>query len=175
MSRRNFKPDFTAIGDAARLQTSKAFRDKFGIEVSLSPISNRAIKQSELWEHPAPRTGFPWDAIKDSHRQADRLEIAVWSGDRLCGLAICVTKNSVLEICFVEGDPDPSSPTSGMIITMILDCAARYAQRRGREQLRVMPANDELAELYKTRYRFHIDQRDPRPSEGNQPFLRREV
>lgn len=175
MSSRSFKPNFEAYGEAARLQSAKLFQENFKLTISLSTISNRAISASQSWVHPEGASGYPWQEIKNLHRQPDRLEVAVWSGGRLCGLAIAVTKNSVLEICFIEGDPSPGNPTKGAVAMIVLDCAARYAQKRGRSQLRLKPANNRVAELYKTTYGFYVDEKDPKPSDGSEPFLRKEV
>jgi hypothetical protein len=92
------------------------------------------------------------------HRDPDRLDIVIWGpNDRLCGLGLGLTSSEAVEVRFIEGDPRPDCPLKGKRILIILECAACYAQARGRKELRIQPINQRLEYLYRQTYGFVLE------------------
>lgn len=152
--------------------TAQRMSEALGFRVSILQISNRALDVAERWSRDGAddRVGFDWRKVKEAHREPKRLELSMWAGDRLCGLALCLIKNSAVEVRFLEGAPAMDCPLKGRRILVALDCAANYAQACGRSQIRLQPINEGLAELYERDYGF------TRVSlKGQEPFFKKEV
>lgn len=114
---------------------------------------------------------WEWEEIFRRHREPDRLELVVWApGDRLSALGLVLTTSRAVELRFLEGDQRPDCPLKGHRILIVLEAAARYAQSRGKLEIRVQPINAPLAKVYCDIYRF----KEVRPK-GEVPYLRREI
>jgi hypothetical protein len=97
--------------------------------------------------------GWDWFAIFLKYR--DDLDMVIWGPeDRLCGLSVARATGEAVEVLFAEGDARSDCPLKGRRMLVVLDCAARYAQGRGKQELRVRPLNPALAELYEQTYGF---------------------
>lgn len=126
---------------------------EFGVAFQISHWNSAAHAAYQTqWQSPE----FDWVEIFRRHSDPDRLDIAMWVGDRLCGLALATTTESAIKLLFLEGDSRPDCPLSGLRIPIFLDIAANYAQDRGRVELRVWPLNTRLEELYRDTYGFSL-------------------
>lgn len=114
----------------------------------MSEWSNRAFEA--LWDP----TAFPWEDIARRYADPDRLEIAVWVGDRLVAMGLCTTLGEAVMVQFIEGDYDTGSPLKGKRALVVLDVATNYAQLRGKRELRLHPINPQLVNLYESVYEF---------------------
>jgi hypothetical protein len=102
--------------------------------------------------------GWDWEEIFRRHHEPDRLDIAIWGPQaRLCGFGLALTTSQAITIRFVEGDSRHDCPLKGMRALIILECAACYAQARGRSELRIQPKNERLEELYRQIYGFVLE------------------
>ncbi len=63
--------------------------------------------------HPARSVAWPWDAMVSDYRRhhPSRFELAVWSGDVLCGLAVGRTGNAYCSVEYLEGSPVAGHPS----------------------------------------------------------------
>ncbi|WP_156418461.1 hypothetical protein [Aureimonas sp. D3] len=159
-------------GADARRLAATSLAPHLGVKFSVSEISNRVLEHIEKWP-PDLRNGevnFDWREIKRAHREPNRLEIAIWCGERLCGVALCLLKSNYVEVRFVEGDPNKDCPLRGYRVLIVLECAANYAQGLGRREIRIQPINDTLAELYIGVYGF-VEERPKNRS----AYFRKEV
>lgn len=137
------------FADEARAKAELSLRPLLGVELRITDWSSGALQH--LWANAV----FPWGAIHNLYPDADRLELAMWWGERLVGLGLCRTSAAdALIVQVVEGDPDATCPGRGKRALVAFETAANYAQALGRSHLLVHPKNDELRNLYTTIYGF---------------------
>jgi len=145
-----------------------------GYFFTLSEISQRALLAVQTHWEPSGRpaeTSWDWKRVLQRYRnELDRFELAIWEGDRLCALGLATTGGNAVALRFLEGDPRGDCPLKGRRILIALDACARYAQRRGKAELRVQPINSALESLYVGTYGFR--KRSPK---GEQPYFCRQV
>lgn len=112
-----------------------------GVSFILSEYSGRALAAVQAQWEPYGRnveTAWDWHEIMRRHRDPDRLDMAIWSdNDRLCGLGLALTTGDAVAFRFLEGDPRDDCPLIGKRALIARDTCARYAQGRGRAELRV--------------------------------------
>jgi hypothetical protein len=158
----------------ARHGCERDFSPLFGRVFTLSEISQRALLAvSSQWEPNGRPDETRWDwtqVLRGFRSEWDRLEVAIWSDERLCGLALAITGGKSVNLRFLEGDPRKDCPLKGKRIMIALDVCARYAQGRGKAELRIEPINSDLEELYVGTYGFLR-----RSLKGEQPHLFRQV
>ncbi len=107
-----------------------------GVDFKLSGWNSAARHALEIqWQ----QREFDWPEIFRKHSEPDRLDVAIWVGDRLCGLGLATTTEVALNLLFFEGDARTDCPLKGLRILIFLDVAANYAQDRGKRELRVWP------------------------------------
>lgn len=94
-------------------------------------------------------TAWDWQDVMRRHRDPDRLDMAIWAGERLAALALSLTTSEAVELRFLEADPRRDCPLARRRALVALDASARYAQGLGRVELRVCPINDAIEGLCK--------------------------
>lgn len=106
---------------------------------------------NEQW----PATEFDWLKVRHSFgKNPDRLDVAIWAGDRLSGLFLATLAGESVTLRFVEGDPRKDCPLVGKRLLIALDAAVNYTQINGRYELRVEPINEKLINLFETDFGF---------------------
>lgn len=153
---------YIEVAHRARQATMGSLRPLFG-EFSVTEWSNRAF--AALW----PDSTFPWEKISRKFRDPDRLEIAIWVGKRLVGMALGVSGGNDITLEFLEGDPDSDCPLKGSRTLIALDVASNYAQARGKHRLLVQPMSSGLRNHY-TKLGF-----SPFPPNTGSPHLWKKV
>ncbi|MFM8748171.1 MAG: hypothetical protein ACKOED_16125 [Aestuariivirga sp.] len=133
--------------------TTAALVPAFGVAFRLTGWS-RTVQAAYRAQWHSPE--FDWEEIYRRFGDPDRLDLAIWAGERLCGLGLATTTPAALNLLFLEGDSRPDCPLRGLRIPIFLDVAANYAQDRGKTELRVWPLTDNLAELYRDAYGFSL-------------------
>jgi hypothetical protein len=133
--------------------TTAALVPEFGIVFRLTGWS-RAVQAAYQVQWVSPE--FDWQEIFRRFGDPDRLDLAMWAEDRLCGLGLATTTQTALKLLFLEGDSRPDCPLRGLRIPIFLDVAANYARDRGKTELRVWPLTDNLAGLYRDAYGFSL-------------------
>lgn len=142
-----------------------------GVEFNISSWSNKAARAFDSqWAAFKREVEWDWSEIFQAHRDFDRLDMAIWNGERLCGLGLGLTTASALDFRFLEGCPDPVCPLKGRRILIAMEAAACYAQARGKKEIRVSPINSSLESLYRDTYGFDLE--TPRKGE---PYYRKGV
>ncbi|MER9391887.1 MULTISPECIES: hypothetical protein [unclassified Mesorhizobium] len=135
--------------------------------VQITEWSGRALKHYGEWG----QSYFDWQKIFRVHREPDRLDMAIWSGQgRLSGLALGLTTGQSLMLRFMEGDPREACPLKGKRILIALEAATNYAQARGKREIRLQPINEKLVNHYTNVYGFVLE--SPRHEE---PYYRKGV
>lgn len=124
-----------------------------GVEFTLSGWNAAALSAYQI-QWPAPQ--FDWPVIFERHRDPDRLDLAIWVGERLCGLALAVTASISVNILFLEGDSRDDCPLRGRRALIALDAATNYAQGRGKTELRVELLETRIQELYRDEFGFNL-------------------
>ncbi|RJG46637.1 hypothetical protein D3Y55_21870 [Mesorhizobium sp. DCY119] len=119
-------------------------------KISITEWSGRVWYGMEDWGKPY----FDWRDIDKRHKEPDRLELAIWSDDRLSALALALTTGQAIMLRFLEGDPRQDCPLRGMRIAIALETTANYAQARGKKEIRLQPIEDKLVDLYENVYGF---------------------
>lgn len=157
--------------DRARLVAAQRISEAVAQRVALREFSIRSLEIASEWRIADNGVDFDWSQIRDTYRSdPKRLEMAIWSNERLCGMGIGLLSSASLELRFLEGCPDPNCPLIGRRLLTALECATNYAQATGRRQIRLQPINERLTELYEGVYGFTRDT----PSKGK-PFYKKEV
>ncbi len=118
-------------------------------------------------------TGWPWPGLAEHYRRKypERFDLALWSGEILCGL--CLGKpsgaRSHLSLEYLEANPDPSHPLKGRILDLTLAAADNYAMATGCRRIRLVEPEADLIPRYEA-----AGFRLVRPRAG-QPYLESEV
>jgi len=86
-----------------------------GLTFTLSEISQRAFLAVQKQWDPNGRseeTGWwDWQKILRAYlNELDRLELAIWAGERLCALGLATTGGNSVTLRFLEGDPRGDCP-----------------------------------------------------------------
>lgn len=157
--------------DDARRQAALNLIPHIGVEFDLSGSTNKAREvYADTWGREERRTGWDWPEIFRRYDEHDRLDLAMWVGNRLCGLALGTLSNQALTIRFLEGGPDPSCPLVGRRALIALEAAQCYAQIQGRSELRVEPIHEKLETLYRDIFGFALE-----TVKGRRAYYRREI
>jgi hypothetical protein len=148
------KARYAEAKDGARRQAALNLEPILGRKFHLSAWSGKSREAlADQWPAPNP---WDWNEIFRRHNDPDRLDAVIWAGERLAGLALMLTTSQYVEIRFLQGDPRVDCPLKGRRSLIIVECAACYAQARGRPELRVQPVSDRLKTLYIEKYLFEL-------------------
>ncbi len=130
-----------------------------GVQFHITGWTNKARDELRSWEAAGRHADgrFPWPEIFQRYRDPDRLDMAIWVGDRLAALALGTCTGPSVLLRYLEGDPRTDCPLVGRRILIALEAAANYAQARGRRELRVQPVNERLSNLYVQVYGFTLE------------------
>lgn len=165
---------YTPRCEEARLRAAQKISAGLGVDLSLGAWSRRASEAwKEQWAAGDRRTaeGWDWDAIhRRYHNELDRLDLAMWVGDQLCGLALTTISGQAATVRFLEGRPYQDCPLIGYRALIAIEAAQNYAQLNGRREIRVQPASARLEELYRDIFRFELA-----TPKGEEAYYRREI
>lgn len=158
--------------DEARREAGKTMEAFLGRPLNLGAWSGR-VQQAyeEQWLHGQRHNdaGWDWPEIIRRHRnEPDAMSIAIWSEARLSGLALAVTNADAITVKFLEGDPRADCPLKGVRALIALEAATMYGQGIGRREVRVEPANDTLATMYRDMLGFALAE----PPHGTAYYVR---
>nr|WP_281722282.1 hypothetical protein [Nitrosomonas nitrosa] len=87
-----------------------------------------------------PDGGFPWRAITEQfHSTPRRFEIAIWSGNTLCGMAFGLPSRGAdnVTIRFIERYWFSGNPLIGWIAPIVIDAADNYAKLLGKQWVKL--------------------------------------
>jgi hypothetical protein len=112
----------------------------------ISSINSKALRAwREQWLPAMPEgkewSDWDWAAqLGNWTKHIDRFEIAVWSGETLCGLAIGKPsqKRQALSIYALQGSPIENHPLKGKILAICIDAALAYGTALGCQELRLV-------------------------------------
>jgi hypothetical protein len=77
--------------------------------------------------------------VSDFRRgEPGRFEVAVWSGQILCGLAIGRTRTEYCRVDYLEGSPDPVHPLKGNVVVVVAGAVVAYATALGKREVRLV-------------------------------------
>jgi hypothetical protein len=145
-----------------------------GVDLHLTGWSHKAsLAVAEQWVGQDRRSASTWDwnAIQQAYNnELDRFDVAMWVGDRLCGLSISTISRDYVNIKFLEGDPRPDCPLRPYRAAIALEAAQNYGQASGRRFLRVQPVNPRLETLYRDIFRFTLE-----TTKGGRAYYKREI
>jgi hypothetical protein len=122
------------------------------------PISLRTITPETLatfdaeWRgHPERLYPWPWRDMAGDYRRNEpsRFEVAVWSGEVLCGLAFGKLRLGYCGADYIEGSPVPAHPLRGSVLSAVLTALTAYAVALGRPEIRLIDPLPALVPRYK--------------------------
>lgn len=146
-------------------EVSQRFSETLQKNILITPMEAAAIKK---WNHtwrtvPNPRKkpdgGWDWAELrkqyyfkKFKYREQYRIDIAIWTEQELCGLALggIDKNNAYLAIDYIEGSPIEHS-LKGYILDIVLTIIYRYATIYHISELRLNEPVDGLISLYKSK------------------------
>jgi len=132
------------------------------IEILYSPLfpglSATAINLQALttwaadWPlHPSPygQGNFPWPTrVAKFRARASHFEIALWSRQTLCGLALAKSTGASICVHYVEGYHGPN-PLDGVVGALTFEAAEYYGKARGKSHIRLMNPSPGVIPHYK--------------------------
>lgn len=116
----------------------------------LGPIDAAALRATDGWLGRARVADWDWRGVTKRPRDA-RFEVAMWHGDRLCGLALGPVEGVIgmgracLE--YIEGAPRPH-PLQGQVIPIALITVEELARIMGLPEVRLLGPMPALVPLY---------------------------
>ncbi len=120
-----------------------------GIEADLRPIDAAALAACGEWHN--RRVTWPWAERASDWRRGhpERFEVALWSGDVLCGLALGRPSKgpSHLALYYVEGR-SPDHPLQGKVTAVVLTALQAYAIALGKKELRLVDPLPDVIPFY---------------------------
>lgn len=171
------KARYAKAKDGARRQAALNIQGLLHVSFYLTDWS-RSANEAYLKQWCAPEVvrshdegGWDWPEIFRRYRDIDSMRAVVWTGEhRLSGLALIRVTGAAVVVEFIEGDPRTDCPLRGRRALIVLEAAFCYAQALPRSEVRLTPANERLAELYRDTYGFSLEQ----PAKGPL-YYRKEV
>ena len=146
--------------DQARRAAAQTISGGLDLDLSLTGWS-RSV--SEAWKAQwldgdrRSASHWDWDMIHARyHNDVDRLDLAMWVGNRLCGLALTTLSGEAATVRFLEGQPYEDCPLVGYRAVIAIETAQNYAQLNGRREVRVRPVSPRLEELYRDILGFEL-------------------
>lgn len=115
----------------------------------LTPIDAPALAAARPWAQ-AQQVGWEWRRVINRY-PANRFDLAIWSGETLCGLAYGPAKAEWVGIEYLEGNPDPKHPLRGQIIQIAVDVLEAQALAADAMEMRLLRPFPELIEIYERR------------------------
>jgi hypothetical protein len=130
-----------------------------GVQFHITGWTNKAREALATWRETGRHVDgrFDWEEIFRRYRETDRLDMAIWVGDRLAALGLGTCTGSSVLLRYLEGDPRQDCPLKGRRILIALEAAANFAQARGKNEIRVQPVNEALSNLYEGVYGFALE------------------
>lgn len=120
-------------------------------DLHTSNINAAALAVCDKWS--GRRVPWSWSgAVRQYRGIPARFELAIWVGDRLCGLALGSPSKSDLHcaIVYLEGGPEDESSLRGLVFLVATTHLEVYARFLGKREARVVgPANDKIVALAK--------------------------
>nr|WP_294504630.1 hypothetical protein [uncultured Rhodopila sp.] len=108
--------------------------------VNLRPIDATATKACAIWQN--RQVDWPWPDMAAGWRKRHpaRFELAVWSGDTLCGLAIGRPAPTAphLSLYYLEANPAPEHPLHLKVANVVIAALRSYAVAIGKTELRMV-------------------------------------
>lgn len=144
-------------------------------EATLRPLSRSIIESWKLqWVanvRQPPNGGWDWEqAYHICADQPSRVGVAIFVGDRLCGLALVRLNSTAVVVELIEGDPREDCPLKGQVLLTILQAATCYGQKAGREELWLSEPFEGMLPFYLGVYGFSL----VTPPSGK-PYCRRRI
>lgn len=102
---------------------------------------------------PVIQSGLPWSGwdwareVSAWRKHVDCFEVAVWSGDQLCGMALGKPSDgrNNISVYLLQGSPLRPHPLMGRVLPIILESAAAYGYALGCREMRLIkPLADAL-------------------------------
>lgn len=142
---------YMRLGYEARRATVDVLSPYDDVVFMLGELNGRAIEAAATqWSI----IYYDWSEILRRFNEPDRLEISMWTGDRLLALGLATTRTDAIWIEIVEGDPSPDCPLAGARLAILIQCCANYAQLLRKHEVRLEAKNESLAAVYEKLYGF---------------------
>lgn len=121
-----------------------------GIAAELRAIDAAALAAFATW--PPRRVDWPWPKMAADWRRArpSRFDLALWSDNTLCGLALGRPAPSAahLSLYYLEGNSDPGHPLYFRVLNVVITALETYATVLGKTELRLVDPLPEAVAAY---------------------------
>ena len=99
------------------------------------------------WDWEIELQSRKWTRFTTARR---RFDVAIWSGDRLCGLALgrLSLRKQNLSICLLQGCPIDWHPLKGKILPIVADVGSMYGTAVGCEEFRFLQPLPGMIRIY---------------------------
>ena len=120
-----------------------SLREQFGLPgIRLALIDQTALMAwHRTWRPDADRDSFDWreQRARIRHKVA-RLDVALWHGDVLCGLAVGHPSPArrYARLHALEGNPDRSHPLKGKVVDCLVQAFVLYGKLLGAAEMRIL-------------------------------------
>lgn len=122
------------------------------VPVRLGLIGPEALEAFEQTWSSRPERRYPWSwgrMVLDFRRLPTRFEVAVWSGEVLCGLAVGEVRGTHVRVNYIEGSPDPEHPLKGKVVSAVLTASTTYARIVDRREVRLVDPVEAMIPRYR--------------------------
>lgn len=114
----------------------------------LTGIDPAALAAVRTWPLATRHVTWDWTGIV-KRRESGRIDVAIWSDHRLCGLAYGPMRGGALCLSRLEGDPDPSHPLKGRVVDIGIAILETQALLLGIPETRLESPDPGLVERYR--------------------------
>jgi len=94
---------------------------------------------------------YPWESVPNwKCKDPKGLDLAIWSGQKLCGLCYATPRKSTIciKIVLLQSHPDRSHPLRGLIAPMALLAADTYARIIGCNEIEIQEPDPNVVPYY---------------------------
>lgn len=116
----------------------------------LTAIDHLAIEAAKIWnQNTLRRVNWDWYRIIKK-RPIDRIEVAIWHDEQLCGLAFGHIQGVAASLTHLEGCPDRNHPLRGMITDLGISVLETQAFALELPETRLIDPDPALVERYRS-------------------------
>lgn len=138
--------DYEALRRAVRERVATDWRTP---DLRLESITYTAYRMVRGWSHPPRIVDWDWQRMTKRKSGAD-IDLAIWHGDVLCGLAYGQEKSGWLEIGWLERNPH-GHPLKGQVVDLALAVLRTQAAILEISETRLKNPIEPLRDLYRQR------------------------
>jgi hypothetical protein len=124
---------------------------KAGLDVRLDTIGLAALELADQWlPLVGRRVKWNWRDVATAYRgEPGRFGFSIWSGTKLCGLAVGRVRAGYVGLDYLEAIPERQHPFKGETLNIALTVLRALALAHGRSHIRLNEPLPDLVDIYR--------------------------